>query len=186
MNKTSRSTSVLVFQIIEKCCSGEYPNDQFISIVWESDNVAWSFIPGKRGLNKMREKVNCMHVLVVEDNVINQKIMRAFLRKLGHECTIANNGAEALDLYWIGFDCILMDIQMPVMDGIRATSLIRKLDQENGMHTPIIAVTASSPYKDQHLFLEVGMDDYMPKPIGMKDLQMLMNNVLSGKYGIKK
>ncbi|MCF8235215.1 MAG: response regulator [Bacteroidales bacterium] len=134
----------------------------------------------------MQKKENYLHVLVVEDNVINQKIMRAFLRKLGHECTIANNGAEALDLYPIGFDCILMDIQMPVMDGIKATGLIRKLDQEKGVHTPIIAVTASSPYEDQHLFLEVGMDDYMPKPIGMKDLKLLMKNVVSGKYRVKK
>ncbi len=124
-----------------------------------------------------------LNVLVVEDNIINQKIMKAYLNKMGHDFDIAANGKEAIKLYKEEYyDCILMDIQMPEMDGLEATRLIRKFEKGTKTYTPIIAVTASSPYEDQREFIKAGMDEYVPKPVGMDILRHVLNKVMGGDY----
>lgn len=132
-------------------------------------------------MNKDQKKR--LKILVVEDNLINQKIMKAYLRKIGHDFDIAENGKEAIRLYKEEYyDCILMDIQMPEMDGIEATRLIRKYEKNTKTYTPIVAVTASSPYEDQREFIKVGMDEYVPKPVGMDILRHVLKNVIEGNY----
>ena len=84
---------------------------------------------------------------------------------------VANNGQEAIEQWQDGqFDLILMDVQMPVMDGFQATREIRKLEQQSGEHTPIIAMTARAMAQDRHECIDAGMDDYLSKPIRIKDL----------------
>lgn len=105
-------------------------------------------------------------ILVVEDNYINQKVLVAYLNNQNISLLIANNGVEALKFYDnMNFDCILMDIAMPIMDGIEATKAIRKKERWKRKHTPIIAVTASDPEHNRDKFFAAGIDDYLGKPI---------------------
>lgn len=108
-----------------------------------------------------------MKVLIAEDNELNQRIFRAFLRRTPYEITIANNGLEALEIFKTDkFDCILMDLHMPVMDGIETTRNIRLYEEENKLNRiPIIAVTASHPAEDKEKCFEAGMSDFIQKPI---------------------
>ncbi len=105
------------------------------------------------------------NVLLVEDNLINQKIMVLSLKKQVKNIDIANNGKEALDKFGSSkYDIILMDIQMPVMDGIKATKKIREVEIGTSTHTPIIAITANALMDDKDKCLNAGMDDYLSKP----------------------
>lgn len=123
------------------------------------------------------------NVLVVEDNLINQKIMRAFLGKMGVNFKIAKDGLEALDYYSnMNFDCILMDIQMPVMDGIEATQKIREREKSRNEFTPIIAVTASAPYEEQQEFKKMGFNEYVPKPVSLSVLTAIFTKVVNKSY----
>jgi signal transduction histidine kinase/DNA-binding response OmpR family regulator/HPt (histidine-containing phosphotransfer) domain-containing protein len=105
-----------------------------------------------------------LRVLVVEDNLINQKVAVAILAQLGYSSDVAVNGLDALESLAVReYDAIVMDCQMPVMDGYEATREIRR--RETGTHTPIIAMTAAAMASDRERCLEVGMDDYIAKPI---------------------
>ena len=112
-----------------------------------------------------------LRVLLVEDNVVNQKLAGALLRKVRHRVTIANNGQVAIDeLEKRSFDLILMDVQMPVMGGIEATEIIRKQEERSGGHVPIIAMTAHAMAGDRDRMLQAGMDDYVSKPLRSDEL----------------
>jgi two-component system, sensor histidine kinase and response regulator len=112
-----------------------------------------------------------LHILVAEDNPINQCVAARLLEKLGHTWVMAANGREALlAVSSQPFDLILMDIQMPEMDGLEATRRIREQEQGNGGHRPIIAVTANSLPGDREHFLNGGMDGYVSKPVRIHDL----------------
>jgi two-component system sensor histidine kinase/response regulator len=108
-----------------------------------------------------------LSVLVVEDNPVNQRLMKRMLERNHHSATLANNGAQALDAFSRhSFDVILMDVQMPEMDGYQATAAIRAKESEIcGAHTPIIALTAHAMKGDREKCLAAGMDDYLSKPI---------------------
>ena len=107
-----------------------------------------------------------LKVLVAEDNIVNQMVIKAMLQKFGCETTIARNGAEAVAAFENGdFDIILMDVSMPVMDGAAATAEIRKRQEESGDATPIIGVTAHAMREDRQRCIDAGMDDYLPKPV---------------------
>ncbi|HPH02317.1 MAG TPA: ATP-binding protein [Spirochaetota bacterium] len=107
-----------------------------------------------------------MKILVAEDNAINRKYLAALFETLGCSASFAVNGSEAVHKSGVGeYDCILMDIQMPVMDGIEATTLIRQRESRMGEHIPIIALTASAFESDRERFLSCGMDDYLSKPV---------------------
>ncbi|MHB8129597.1 MAG: PAS domain S-box protein [Mobilitalea sp.] len=119
------------------------------------------------------------HILVAEDDKVNQMVITRMLKERGYSYDIANNGMEALALHEINnYDIILMDIQMPIMDGIAATSRIRIREGES-KHTLIIAITAFALFGDREKFIELGMDEYMSKPIAMDKLFELMTSLRS-------
>ena len=115
--------------------------------------------------------VRQFHVLVAEDNRINQQIVQNALARQGYRVTLAANGREAIEaLYRDAIDLILMDIQMPEMDGLQATSAIREGERETRAHVPIVALTAHARADDRERCLACGMDDYLAKPVRTKDL----------------
>jgi len=113
-----------------------------------------------------------LRILLAEDEAINQLAMRILLEKAGHRVAIAQNGQEVLDLLREQeFDCVFMDVQMPVMSGIEATRSIRTLpDLTAKKDIPIIALTAHAMSGDRESFLRAGMDDYLAKPVSLDDL----------------
>jgi CheY-like chemotaxis protein len=112
-----------------------------------------------------------LHILLVEDNAVNQAVTIRALERKGHHVLLAHNGREAVTLASQGrFDLILMDIQMPEMDGYEATAAIREMERETGSHTPIVAMTAHAMKSDQERCLAAGMDDFISKPIHLNEL----------------
>ncbi len=114
-----------------------------------------------------------LHVLLVEDHPVNQKLAMHLLQRWGHEVTLAQNGQEALDVLGDGhrFDLLLMDMQMPVMGGVEATHRIREREARNGWHAlPIIAMTANAMQGDRDECLAAGMNDYISKPMRQAEL----------------
>ena len=114
-------------------------------------------------------------VLVAEDHLINQAVVTGLLKKGGFGCVVAHNGQEAVQLYKEHHpNLVLMDVQMPIMDGLDATREIRRIEAETGEHVPIIALTAFAMNEDMATCREAGMDDFMSKPISSdKFLQKL-------------
>jgi two-component system sensor histidine kinase/response regulator len=107
-----------------------------------------------------------LQILLVEDNLINQKLAARLLEKAGHVVTIAANGKEAVDQVAARpFDLVLMDVQMPEMDGYEATQAIRLSEQGERRHLPIVALTAHAMVGDREKCLEAGMDGYVTKPV---------------------
>jgi len=118
-------------------------------------------------------------VLVVEDNAVNRRVAYYLLEKQGHQVTEVENGKEALSALEKNiFDLILMDVQMPVMDGFEATAEIRKREQSAGSHTPIVAMTAHAMKGDRDRCLEAGMDDYVSKPLNPKELSIKIEETM--------
>ena len=107
-----------------------------------------------------------LKILLAEDNLVNQKLATVLLERRGHQVVVVGNGAQALEaLAQQTFDLILMDVEMPEMDGVEATSRIRELERVQGSHLPIIALTAHALKGDRERFIQAGMDDYLTKPL---------------------
>lgn len=123
------------------------------------------------------------HVLVTEDNIINQKLIKRILEEHGITVDIANNGLESFEKRRAGnYDLLFMDIQMPVMDGIEATHEILDYEEDEEVpHVPIVALTANALKGDRERFLGEGMDEYITKPIETTELLYILNKFLSGK-----
>jgi CheY-like chemotaxis protein len=116
-------------------------------------------------------QVGPLRVLLAEDSLVNQKLAVALLEKCGHTAVVTENGREAVAASESqDFDLILMDVQMPQMDGFEATSVIRAREKGSGKHVPIIALTAHAMKGDRERCLEAGMDDYVAKPIDATEL----------------
>ena len=114
-------------------------------------------------------------VLLVEDNPVNQQVAQAMLAKLGIPADLANDGREAVDkVQTHEYDLVLMDCQMPVMDGYEATAEIRRLHEGRGARLPIVALTANAMQGDRQKCLEAGMDDFLSKPYTLTQLQMAL------------
>jgi len=125
------------------------------------------------------------HILVAEDNLVNQKIARHLLERQGYDVTMAGDGIAAIRL--LGeqrFDLCLMDMQMPMMDGLEATAAIRRLEeavQGSPRHMPIVAMTAYAMATDREKCLAAGMDDYISKPVRREDLTRVLDRWLEVK-----
>ena len=112
-----------------------------------------------------------LRILLAEDNAINQKIACHVLEKQGHHVTVAADGRQALSaLDQARFDVVLMDVQMPEMDGFETTGAIRARERGTGVHLPIIAMTAHAMQGDRERCIAAGMDSYISKPLGIKEL----------------
>jgi CheY-like chemotaxis protein/HPt (histidine-containing phosphotransfer) domain-containing protein len=129
---------------------------------------------------------NPRSILLAEDSLINQKLAIGLLERWGHTVTVANNGEEAVLLSnEQRFDLILMDVQMPEMDGLDATLAIRARELESGLHIPIVAMTAHAMKGDRERCLEVGMDGYLVKPIRAEQLFRQIEEI-SGAAAVSK
>ena len=116
-------------------------------------------------------RVSPRRVLLVEDNEINRRVAVGLLRTRGHQVVLAENGQEAVNTVAVQeFDVVLMDMQMPVMDGYEATAAIRQREHQTGGHVPIVAMTAEALKGDRERCLAVGMDDYVSKPIAPAEM----------------
>jgi len=128
--------------------------------------------------HSLREARLSLNVLLAEDNRVNQQLAIHMLERFGHKMKLAATGKEVVALWeQEDFDVILMDIQMPEMDGIEATAQIRALEAESGTFTPIVAMTAHAMVGDRERFLEAGMDDYISKPISRDRLREVLRGI---------
>lgn len=133
----------------------------------------------ERPSTKTSIDISNANVLLVEDNLINQKIVILSLKKIVKNIEVANNGKEALDKFGTSkYDIILMDIQMPIMNGYVTTKKIREIESSTNSHTPIIAITANALLGDREECLAAGMDDYISKPFQIEVLIQKMRNLL--------
>jgi CheY-like chemotaxis protein len=130
------------------------------------------------------------HILVAEDNVVNQLVIRKILEELGCQATIACDGIEVVNKWKENhYDAILMDIQMPNRDGVEATKIIRELETKDEAPIPIIAITANALSSDRQQFITAGLDDYLSKPYKIAELRAMLecwigkNSMSSGPIG---
>jgi two-component system sensor histidine kinase/response regulator len=124
-----------------------------------------------------------LNILVAEDNVVNQKLAMKLLEKRGHKVTLAGNGREALAA--VGkkpFDLVIMDVQMPVMDGLEATAQLREREELTGQHQPVIAMTALVMKGDRERCMAAGMDGYLSKPIRPQELDEVLERYIARGY----
>jgi len=150
-------------------------------VLWESLRAA--LIPGEPETRRSNEQQmdaagrHCQ-ILLVEDNVVNQKLAVRLLEKMGHQVELVSNGAEACEaLRAARFDLVLMDLQMPLMGGLEATRKIRESEEQSGRHVPILALTAHAAAQDEQRCLEAGMDGYVTKPIRREVLRKEIDRV---------
>ncbi len=130
--------------------------------------------PSRRSVDASRGSI-----LVVEDNPVNQRVAQGLLKRLGFSCEIADNGKLALQrLQEQTFDCVLMDCQMPVMDGYESTRQLREFERGSGEHQVVIAMTANAMKGDVERCLASGMDDYLSKPVSRKALDQKLSEYL--------
>ncbi|MFT5368507.1 MAG: two-component system sensor histidine kinase/response regulator, partial [Candidatus Latescibacterota bacterium] len=130
-------------------------------------------------MHALRESSQHLEILVAEDNLINQKLAVRLLEKMGHRVSVAGDGLEVLVALEVeDFGLILMDVQMPNLDGLETTKRIRAQEQKLGGHIPIIALTANALVGDRERCLEAGMDSYFSKPFKISDLEEEIEVVL--------
>jgi CheY-like chemotaxis protein len=133
--------------------------------------------PGLITRHTLRERRSALSVLIAEDNSINQLLAVRLLEKRGHAVEVASNGREALAaLEKKTFDVVLMDVQMPELDGFQTTAAIREREKSTGKHLRIIAMTAHAMDGDREKCLAAGMDGYIPKPIQVKEMMDAVEN----------
>jgi two-component system, sensor histidine kinase and response regulator len=134
-------------------------------------------------LKERRDPLNALHILIVEDNPVNQLLLSRLLEKRGHSVTVASNGKLALESIENNtYDVVFMDVQMPEMDGIEATSLLREKETKAGTaHLTVIGATAHAMAGDRERCLQAGMDGYLTKPIRAQELDELLNRFLAAR-----
>ena len=134
-------------------------------------------------LNDSSEPAKRLHILLAEDNAVNQKLAIRMLEKRGHHVAIASNGKEALAaLEHRSYDLVLMDVQMPEMDGLEATKQIREKEKASGEHQAVVAMTALVMKGDRERCMEAGMDGYISKPIRPQELDEVLEKYLDYEH----
>jgi two-component system, sensor histidine kinase and response regulator len=147
-----------------------------LGVLGQEKEVAPAIVSGTPEPEKRRAGLN---ILLAEDNQVNQMVATRLLEKMGHTITLAHNGLEVLSRLESGcFDLILMDVQMPQMDGFAATKSIRMNEIKTGKHQPIIAMTAHALKGDRERCVQAGMDGYVSKPITGAELKAVIANTL--------
>jgi two-component system, sensor histidine kinase and response regulator len=132
--------------------------------------------------HSIREQTRPLNILIAEDNAVNQRLIVRLFEKRGHKAIVAQSGRDALDRHSKeSFDLILMDCEMPDMDGFEATQQIRQEENATGKHILIIALTAHAMRGDRERCLAAGMDGYLAKPIKLDDLMLVLESVAAGK-----
>jgi signal transduction histidine kinase/ActR/RegA family two-component response regulator len=145
----------------------------------ESPETSPQLLPPRPESAGAASSLPALRILVAEDNRVNQLVARRLLEKAGHNVTVCENGREATEKALAGhFDAILMDIQMPGLDGLEATRLIRQAESGNGRRTPIIALTAHGLEQDFERCMAAGMDDYVSKPFRSGELYRALARAL--------
>jgi len=135
-------------------------------------------------LQDARDPTSILRVLLAEDNPVNQLLATRLLEKRGHRVVVAANGREALAaLEKESYDLVLMDVQMPEMDGFEATAAIREKEKGSGIHQPVIALTAHAMKGDRERCLAGGMDGYLSKPIRLQELDELLEAYVARRLG---
>jgi CheY-like chemotaxis protein len=120
-----------------------------------------------------------VRILVVDDDVAVSRVMAIMLQRAGYEVALAADGRQGVDAWENGgVDLIMMDVQMPRMDGFEATRLIREKERERGGHTPIVAVTAFALREDEKKCLAAGMDSYLSKPIDFQKCLEMVHTII--------
>jgi CheY-like chemotaxis protein/HPt (histidine-containing phosphotransfer) domain-containing protein len=136
----------------------------------------------ERTLEQHRDTACALSILLAEDNDVNQKLATRLLEKRGHQVTVASNGLQALNaLGQARYDLVLMDVQMPEMDGIEATAALRAREEGTGNHQPVIAMTALVMQGDRERCLAAGMDGYLTKPIRPRALDEVLDQYIAQK-----
>lgn len=132
------------------------------------------------GLPPLARALRPLRVLLAEDNVTNQKLAVCLLQKHGHSVVVAEDGEKAVEaVSRETFDLILMDVQMPIMDGLEATAAIREQQRANGVRTPIVALTANALIGDRERCLRAGMDNYVAKPLNAASLFAIIEQTVN-------
>jgi CheY-like chemotaxis protein len=138
-------------------------------------------------LQGSQEPSTSLRILLAEDNLVNQRLAMRLLEKRGHSIVVAGNGHETLQAFeGGGFDLILMDLQMPEMDGFEATTAIREQERESGNRVPIVALTAHAMKGDREKCLAGGMDGYLTKPIRPAELDDVLDSYVARRRGAPK
>jgi len=160
--------------------------------IYETLNVVWKKVPQEL-LKRVELKPTQpkkplldLTILVAEDNPINLKLIETLLSQYKLKVRTVVNGQEAVDAYGKedNFDLVFMDIDMPVMDGITATRMIKEIDKREGReHTPVIALTAHGLSGDKERIIDAGLDDYFPKPLDRAKLELVLNQYLELQIG---
>jgi CheY-like chemotaxis protein len=152
--------------------------DAMLSVLAGSDRPHERQLVTRHTINEAHRQ---LRILIAEDNAVNRQLVTALLEKRGHTTVTVVNGREAVAAVAAGaFDLLLMDVQMPEMDGWQATAAIRKAESATGGHIPIIALTAHAMKGDREACLIAGMDGYLSKPINSKELFALLDSLSSG------
>jgi CheY-like chemotaxis protein len=159
------------FQVANDNAKLSLPDDAELLRSRNLGQQASSAVPATEGGNYA-----ALRILLAEDNVVNQTFAIAILKKMGHQVALAVNGAEAVSKWSEGeFDLIIMDVQMPEMDGFEVTKRIREQERISGAHIPIIAMTAHAMSGDSKLCIDAGMDEYVSKPVNRKTLEQAIH-----------
>lgn len=141
---------------------------------------------GKPEPSKIAPAPESLHILVAEDNAVNQQIARRLLEKRGHTAVVVGDGRAALErLQQEQFDLVLMDVQMPVMDGVEATAAIRARERQTGEWMPVVAMTAHAMKGDREKYLAAGMDGYISKPVQKEALWAVVEDFGGKKRSLK-
>ena len=136
----------------------------------KSDEISVSKTEEEKEFNGHIERKS-LHILLAEDNLMNQEVAKEFLLFRGHSVVAVTTGIEAVEqVKNEKFDCVLMDVQMPEMDGLEATAKIREFEKTTDSHIPIIAMTAHAMAGEREKFIQAGMDDYVSKPFQADEL----------------
>ena len=166
-----------------ECPADEDTKPAHQSLPEKSNGVHRNGISSTTPLENDKSLAAPLCVLLVEDNLVNRRLATALLQKLNYAVLTAENGQAALGALSTtsAIDAVLMDVQMPVMDGLEATAAIRRQEATTGQHVPIIALTAHAMKGDRELCIEAGMDDYLSKPVRVAELKEKLEAILQSR-----